>query len=170
MIDDFSMPRPDSLYYQAASGWLDLGKWDEANAELDRITPQLGSHPAVLYMRCLVYTRARKWELAFEVARHLVRVWPEESACWTLQARALRHMKGGGPGAAWQSLLPVADKFSDMIDIPYGLACYAAQTGRIAEAKQWLERAFALGDAKELKLRALDEPDLEPLWDKIGSL
>jgi hypothetical protein len=34
----------------------------------------------------------------------------------------------------------------------------------------WLERAFALDEKKELKLMALDDPDLEPLWKNIGGL
>jgi hypothetical protein len=31
------------------------------------------------------------------------------------------------------------------------------------QAKNWLEKSFALGDAKKMKLATLDDPDLEPL-------
>jgi hypothetical protein len=50
----------------------------------------------------------------------------------------------------------------------YNLACYESQLGRLEQAKNWLEKAFALGDARKLKLAALDDPDLQPLWKEIG--
>jgi hypothetical protein len=34
----------------------------------------------------------------------------------------------------------------------------------------WLEKAFELGDPKQLKLMALDDPDLEPFWTEIGEI
>jgi len=40
--------------------------------------------------------------------------------------------------------------------------------GNLAGARDWLAKAIALGDATEIKTRALDDPDLEPLWTKIG--
>jgi hypothetical protein len=40
--------------------------------------------------------------------------------------------------------------------------------GNLERAKQWLEKAFAIGDARKMKLAALDDPDLEPLWKEIG--
>jgi hypothetical protein len=41
---------------------------------------------------------------------------------------------------------------------------HCAQLERLNEARQWLKQAFDIGDAKKLKLMALDDPDLEPLW------
>jgi hypothetical protein len=52
----------------------------------------------------------------------------------------------------------------------YNLACYECQLGRLEQAKGWLEKAFALGDAREMKLAALDDPDLEPLWKTIEGI
>jgi hypothetical protein len=40
----------------------------------------------------------------------------------------------------------------------------------LEEARAWLRKAIDLGDEKEIKLRALDDPDLEPLWANIGKL
>jgi hypothetical protein len=48
--------------------------------------------------------------------------------------------------------------------IPYNLACYAAQLGDLVAAGDWLAQAFKLGNAKEIKLQALEDPDLAPLW------
>ena len=35
---------------------------------------------------------------------------------------------------------------------------------------RWLETAFDIGDPKALKLTALHDPDLEPLWLEIGEI
>jgi hypothetical protein len=60
--------------------------------------------------------------------------------------------------------LPIADKFPDLWVIPYNLACYTCQLGRLDEARLWFDRALTIGDAKEIKLAALDDADLAPLF------
>jgi hypothetical protein len=35
---------------------------------------------------------------------------------------------------------------------------------------QWLEEAIDLAGKKDIRLMALDDPDLEPLWTKIGEI
>ena len=67
-------------------------------------------------------------------------------------------------------LLPAVELFPKLWLVPYNLACYCAQLGRLQEARQWLKKAFKLGDAKEVKLMALDDPDLEPLWLGIADI
>jgi len=54
------------------------------------------------------------------------------------------------------------------VDMRYDMACFCRRMNRVEDARQWLEKAFAVGDSKELKLKALDDPDLEPLWREIG--
>ncbi|HZO84674.1 MAG TPA: hypothetical protein VFC26_05645, partial [Verrucomicrobiae bacterium] len=50
--------------------------------------------------------------------------------------------------------------------IPYNLACYACQLGRINDSRQWLKRALSVG-GKKIRSLALEDPDLQPLWDEI---
>jgi hypothetical protein len=38
----------------------------------------------------------------------------------------------------------------------------------LEQAKNWLEKAFRLGDSKKIKLMALEDLNLEPLWREIG--
>jgi hypothetical protein len=62
------------------------------------------------------------------------------------------------------------DKFPGEHLVRYNLACYAAQLGRLADAQAWLARAFEIADdLAQMKLMALDDPDLEPLWKPAGS-
>ena len=48
----------------------------------------------------------------------------------------------------------------------FNLGCYACQLGDIEQAKTRVGKAIEL-DAK-FKLLALDDADLEPLWEQIG--
>jgi hypothetical protein len=40
----------------------------------------------------------------------------------------------------------------------------------LKEAMKWLEKAIDLAGKKDIRLMALDDPDLEPLWTKIGEI
>ena len=69
---------------------------------------------------------------------------------------------------AHDALLPAAHTFPEAWVVPYNLACYTCQLGLMEEARSWLEKAFELGDSKSIKLMALEDPDLEPLWCNLG--
>lgn len=157
---------PNSLHLLAAQGWLELGNPGEADAELDKITPTLRTHPAVLDLRWQVYAATKKWGAALDIATALVRLDPEEPLGWMHRSFTLHELKR--TVEARDNLLRVVDKFPMDATILYNLACYECQLGRTAEAKEWLERAFKLGGVKKLKLAALGDPDLEPLWKDIG--
>jgi Flp pilus assembly protein TadD len=49
--------------------------------------------------------------------------------------------------------------------IQYNLACYCAQLGQLDAAQEYLGKSYELGDAKQIKLMALDDEDLKPLWE-----
>ena len=49
--------------------------------------------------------------------------------------------------------------------IQYNLACYCAQLGQLDAAQEYLGKSYELGDARKIKLMALDDADLKPLWE-----
>jgi len=49
--------------------------------------------------------------------------------------------------------------------IQYNLACYSAQLGQLDAAQEHLHKSYELGDAKQIKLMALNHEDLKPLWE-----
>ena len=57
-----------------------------------------------------------------------------------------------------------AKLFPDDDMIQYNLACYCAQLGQLDAAQEHLDKSYELGDAKQIKLMALDDDDLKPLW------
>ena len=69
---------------------------------------------------------------------------------------------------AWSLLLGTVSKFPNDAVIRYNLACYAAQLGLLEESCGWLVQAFEMEESLQLKVAAIYDPDLQPLWDKIG--
>jgi len=158
---------PDIHHLTAAEGWIELGSPVEANAELENIAPELRAHPAVLDLRWHIYAHLKKWDECMFLADRVVVADPTLVSGWIHRSFALHELKR--TQEAFDLLFPAVELFPKAELIRYNLACYCAQLGKIKEAREWLEKAFALGDAKEMKLRALDDPDLEPLWLTTGN-
>jgi tetratricopeptide (TPR) repeat protein len=160
-----SLAPPDTLHLLAAQGWLELGNHIEANEELENITPELRAHPAVLGVRWEIYAAAKKWEATLDIAAALIQLDPDDPLGWVHRSFALHELKR--TAEARDNLLRVVDKFPASATMRYNLACYECQLGRLKQAKNWLEKAFEVGESKKIKLMALGDPDLEPLWREI---
>jgi tetratricopeptide (TPR) repeat protein len=162
-----SLEPPDNFHLSAAMGWLGLGNWQEAHEELEKIALAFRAHPDVLEIRLEIYSKAGKWDLAAEIAGVLVQIRPSDAQFWITHAYATRRMPGGGIPQAKQILSKAQRLFPKEALIPYNLACYACQLGDHKEARKWLEIAFDLGGAEQVKRMALKDPDLEPLRTEI---
>ena len=149
----------------AAEGWLGLGNALEAEKELEEISLEHRSHPAVLQARWEVYAKGRRWEDALETASALMQGAPEEPIGWIHRSYCLHELKR--TQEARDNLLRVVDQFPDNAIMRYNLACYECQLGRLEQAKSWLEKAFKVGEPEKIRLMALEDPDLEPLWREI---
>lgn len=161
---------PDSFFLNAAIGWLGLQNRVEARRELEQISPRNREHPDVLEVAWVICAEGREWAEGLRVARLLVEKAPKRATGWLHQSYALRRAAAGGLEAAWDALLPAVAKFPKEATIPYNLACYACQLGRIDEAKAWFDQAIHVGGKKSIKEMALADQDLEPLWPDILKL
>jgi len=161
---------PDTHHFSAAIGWLELGLPAESRAELALITPALQDHPDVLEARWLVAAEEKQWEEGLQIARALLRQAPKRSSGWLHQAYALRRCPDGSVAKAWDALLPAFDRFPKEPIIPYNLSCYACQMQQLATARLWIKRAAAIGGTEKIKQMALQDPDLEQLWEEIKAL
>jgi Flp pilus assembly protein TadD len=162
---------PDTFHLSAAIGWLELGSPADAGEEIARISAPALEHPDVLEARWAVCAAGQRWETAVDVAERLVTLAPERSSGWIHRAYALRRAAGGGLQMAWAALRPAFEKFPKVSVIPYNLACYAAQFGRLDEAWELLHKAMeAEGDVGRIKEMALHDRDLEALWARIREL
>jgi hypothetical protein len=64
-----SLEPPDLHHLIAADGWLGLGNWQEAQSEIEKITPELRLHPDVQEVRWQIQAKAKNWEEVICVAR-----------------------------------------------------------------------------------------------------
>jgi predicted Zn-dependent protease len=170
-LDMIEVPPPSKHYLSAALGWLELGNPSEAGEEIARVSPEYLDHPHVLDLRWQICAAGRRWKPALEVAHLLMQKAPDNASAWLHRAYALRRVEGRGLAQAWDALLPAAERFPAEPIIPYNLACYAAQLGRVDEAWEWVQKAVkAAGTAEHIKTMALADADLELLWDRIRAL
>ncbi len=139
---------PDSIHLNAAIGWLELGDHLEANEELEQIAPQMRVHPDVLELRWQIYAKEKKWEAYVDIAATVIKLAPERADGWIHRSFALHELKR--TQKALDHLLPVADRFSKVWTIPYNLACYCAQLGRLYKARALRAQL----EAKELNRNA----------------
>lgn len=149
-------------------GWLELGNAREALEEFRQIPPKFADQPELLEVRWTLHASQRDWAPALAAARRLVEVSPDEPSGWLHQAYALRRTEHGGLPAAWDALWPALDRFPHVACIPYNLACYACQMDKLDEARRLLRRAMFVGKEADIKAMALDDSDLEPLWNELA--
>ena len=147
---------PDTHYFFAAIGWLELGNETEAKAELAQISPAQQEHPDVLEVRWSIAAEQKDWAGSLADARGPSCAAPRSaSSGWLHQAYALRRVPDGGLQKAWEALLPAFDRFPKEPTIPFNLSCYACQMGQLDAARDWLKRAVAVGGKEKIKAMAL---------------
>jgi predicted Zn-dependent protease len=143
----------------AASGYLDLGMWSEAAAELDALSVADRERPEAMSLRIDLHMAAKQWAEGAELSSRMVEREPHHSGWWINFAYCTR--RSDSLHRAEQILLDAGERHPQEAMIFYNLACYASVGGRLAEARTRLDRAIALDSRVELLAR--DDEDLAPL-------
>lgn len=65
-------------------------------------------------------------------------------------------------------LMKALERHPDDELIHYNLACYECRLGELSSAKEHLNKAFEL--QPKYRAMALDDADLEPLWQSLCSI
>jgi len=150
----------DQKHLTAAQGYVELGMFLDADDELEKIDPYRRHFPEVLPVRVGIYHGLEKWELMEVVARKWVAYEGTNPESWISWAYATR--RTGSIDGAMEILQRAERRNPEAAIIHYNLGCYACQKGNVAAAKDHLKRAF--GIEPTLRLMAMDEEDLKPLW------
>lgn len=158
---------PDRHHLSAAIGWLGLHNWREAELELGKISAENRHKPAVLLIEYDIYATAKDWGRAADVADIMINVMRDSAAVWLSLAYAIRRKPGGSVQEARVILRKGEQMFPDESMIAYNLACYECQLGNMDAARDWLDKAMARGDAKQIKALAVTDADLEPIWAEL---
>jgi tetratricopeptide (TPR) repeat protein len=154
---------PDQQHWQAATGYVELGMFLEADTELDKIDPFNRAAPEVLAIRFAIYHGMKKWKLMREICKRLAEFQPDDIQ-WTI-ALAYATRRVDSIHAAKKILLNAEPKFPKEGVIKYNLACYSCQTRDIDAAKNYLKKAFEIDPS--WRLTALNDEDLKPMWDSL---
>ncbi len=163
-VTDNSLPDDVRWRLQQADGYLDLRLPERAQREWERIPAELREALPVLELSLRLALDTRDWAEAARIARRLRDQQPNEAAYWVHLAYATRRCEG--IEAAREILLQAQTRFKTEAVIPYNLACYECRLGRHAASLDLLERAIQLD--QHYRALALEDDDLEPLWDRIG--
>jgi len=121
------MNETDEHHLRAAEGWLDLDHAVEAAEELDSISPEAQSYPAVLLVRCRLYLDIHKPDNTHLIATALTEKIPELPDGWFyLACASARLNKNDGAEKALKK-------------------CFVA-AARKDEEQKWQDRALATRD------------------------
>lgn len=154
----------DALHLNAAEGYYALRMYADADRELDNIDPYARHTPEVLKLRAQIYEDLKRWELLEVVAKRLSEYEPT-SARWPLLWAIAKDLSGS-PQEAKAVLVAALERMPNNIMLNYKLACIECKLGEIEAAKQRLRKVFAW--KPDLRLIALDDEDLRPVWDSLG--
>ena len=115
-----------------------------------------------------VYSRTRLWTSAHTVAEAIVAAYPERPAGWIYRSVALFEV--GRVRESLAGLIRAKDRFPDDWRIPYNAACCCCQLGDVAGAWNWIDQSIELGNSDVIKSAALDDPNFQPLWARLGQV
>ncbi|MGC3991990.1 MAG: hypothetical protein QM796_20325 [Chthoniobacteraceae bacterium] len=135
----------------------------EADEELENIAAECRHYPQVLELRTQVYAGLKKWELMKVVSLALIKAESGNPQGHITLAYAMRRLHS--LEAAREILTRAVQLVGHNPTVHFNLACYDCQLGDLASAKSHLETACRLWP--EARAMALDEPDLESLWDSL---
>lgn len=158
------LKEPDQRRVRSAHGYIELGMCEEANAQLEEIDPFCRSAPEVLTARVAIYQGLKKWDLMAIVAGKLVEWDPQTAGHFANLAYATRRAES--IDKAREILRRGAELHPADGRIRFNLACYEAQLGDLDRAKEYLKAAIEIDP--RFKMLALDDSDLEPLWNSLG--
>jgi hypothetical protein len=159
------MPIPASAQhvYSAAVGWFELGNYAECFSELENLPPQFRACVEVMELRCRMYRQLEKWA-ELEMLAH---------GCYESSSKDVTFLchwlwallKLGRIESAMAVAEEGVEKNSHDAEFCYAGACIFAAANDLMAARTWLGEAFDCAkEPEELKLRALEQPELSELW------
>jgi tetratricopeptide (TPR) repeat protein len=148
---------------RAAEGYLELGMYSEALAELDQILPADQDRLESLRMRIQVLLQIRDWKTGLKLSLRAADLFPQESYGFIHAAFCLHEM--GQTQEAKETLLNGPPSMLEEPIYYYNLGCYETVLGNLDQAKAYLRASFRLN--KGFREIARQDPDLGPIRDEL---
>lgn len=160
----FKLSEDARWHLQRCDGFLDLKMTGKARRELEQVSKAYHQNDAYIQAALHLAMEERRWSDASQFARTLRDRQPNEPAFCIQLAYSVRRAES--IEAARYILLNARKRFPKVAVIPFNLACYECQLGRLDEAMNLLQKAFKL-DAS-FREQAFEDDDLKPIWDRLG--
>ena len=163
MVPDMDWRR----HITSVSGYLDLGMGQKPWDELDSIPPGDSARSEVVVMRLVILQLMARWDdKAAEIARGAVRAYSECADLYPFGAYAIRRAED-----VTAAFLFLQEGCKYLVENPgywFNRSCSACQLGDLEDARACVTRAVELD--KGFQQMALDDEDLEPLWEESGGV
>ena len=155
-------------HLQAAQGYLELGMFEDAIAELDQLPESERDGEFATCFRLDIYNATEKWQEAARVAREGIERHPDCSHLYIMGAYAIRRAESLDAGKEFllKGHLCMEEGKVETPMFWFNLGCYHSRLGDQENALSCVGNAVKI-DANYKKL-ALVDPDLEPLWDSFA--
>ena len=148
---------------EPAHGYYELGMFDDAWKTLDDLPPEDKAHPLVVLLRLDVLIGLDRLDDAITLGTGACRQWPVIDGFFLKTATALIDLKDYPK--AKDLLLASPESLHQKAIYWYDLACCQCMTGEVEQAKKSIWECFERD--KVLRMRALYDFDLEPLWESF---
>jgi predicted Zn-dependent protease len=146
-----------------ARGYFELGLFEDAWAELDKLEPKATAHPETLLLRLDILLALERWEEAVSVGIGCCQKWRNYDSFFMKTATAL--ISFGDWYHSYGLLKNAPETLLKSPEYHYTLARCASRQGLLTNAKEALAECFKLD--KSYRKRFLDDEDLERVWDAI---
>lgn len=144
----------------AAEGWIELGNFDEAAEQLHNCPPAVKSSVPWLKLWIRVYAATNRWVEVEMMCETLAKHDPDDPFTIFNQAEALHRQ--GRSREAFAVFKYAPNEFKHGAEYFYALARYLCALEQITLALSCLGKAFDLNP--DLRMKALNDPDLERAW------
>ncbi len=151
-------------HQRAAEGFLELGLPLDGWEELEQIAPERRGELEVILLRIRILAQLARWEEVLVIGEGAAAHYPNCGRIYSFSATAAYSI--GRPEIAIDILKLGIQRLPSDPDLAYTLACFLCQVGDVKNSREILSSAFDLDP--NLRLKAIKDPDLEPLWDSLG--
>lgn len=158
----------DKHAVRAATGWMELSKYDEALSELDNISNESKQTSEILNLKWQILAKREDWAGALEIAKDFVKFHPGLPTGWIHQSYSLHELKR--TVEARDYLLNASELFPLNSHIAYNIACYTCKLEKDDEALQWIQEAISMKEKSTIIAMALKDKDLERIHPQIARL
>lgn len=138
-----------SVKLHEASDLYDAGEYDESLRVCNELLNEEPDNGAALFQIGLLFLRAERWGLAYNVYRRFTEIMPEIAAGWTNLGRALQELHRGKE--AEDCFLRCLDLEGERFPPLNNLLLCAINRNDYSEAIKWAERAKPLATGDSLK-------------------